>query len=114
MITFIPSGKKASKGWFAIKDCQLNKKKTLDTQLHLIETTIKHFALYACESQGDCDKRSKIKAELFRLSLCKQVLGVKKTNSNKQVLLGRPPFKIYIETQMFKYLQRLYFSEENT
>ena len=35
--------------------------------------------------------------------------------SNIQILaeLGRLPFKIYIETQMFKYLQRLHFLEEN-
>ena len=50
------------------------------------------------------------------MSLCKQVLGVMKTTSNIKVLakLGRLPFKIYIETQMFKFLQRLLFFEENT
>ena len=39
-----------------------------------------------------------------------------KTTSNIKVLakLGRLPFKIYIETQMFKFLQRLLFFEENT
>ena len=39
------------------------------------------------------------------MSLCKHVLGVRKTTSNIKVLaeLGRLPFKIYIKTQMFKY-----------
>ena len=48
--------------------------------------------------------------------LCNQVLGVRKTTSNIQALaeLGRLPFKIYIETQMFKYLQRFPFFRENT
>ena len=50
------------------------------------------------------------------MSLCKQALGVRKRTSNIKVLaeLGRLPFQIYIETQMFKYLQRLPFLEENT
>ena len=50
------------------------------------------------------------------MSLCKHVLGVRKTTSNIKVLaeLGRLPFKIYTETQMFKYLQRLLFLEGNT
>ena len=49
------------------------------------------------------------------MSLCKQALGVRKTTSNIKVLfeLGRLPFEIYIETQMFKYL-RFSFLEENT
>ena len=39
------------------------------------------------------------------MSLCKHVLGVRKTTSNIKVLaeLGRLPFKIYIQTQVFKY-----------
>ena len=46
--------------------------------------------------------------------LCNQVF--RKTTSNIQALaeLGRLPFKIYIETQMFKYLQRFPFFRENT
>ena len=49
------------------------------------------------------------------MSLCKQALGVRKTTSIIKVLfeLGRLPFEIYIETQMFKYL-RFSFLEENT
>ena len=50
------------------------------------------------------------------MSLRKQALGVRKATSNIKVLaeLGRLPFKIYIETQMFKYLQPFSFLEENT
>ena len=49
------------------------------------------------------------------MPLCKQVLGVRKTTSNIQVLvkLGRFPFKMYIETEMFRYLQRLPSLEHN-
>ena len=74
------------------------KKKTLDTYLHLIEI-IKPFALYSCESWGDCDKKSKITVDQFHVPLCKQVLGVRKTTSNTKVLaeLGKLPFKIYKE-----------------
>ena len=45
-----------------------------------------------------------------------QVLGARKKSSNMKVLaeLGRLPFTIYIETHMFKYLQRLLFLEENS
>ena len=65
---------------------------------------------------GFMDEKSKIKLEQFHVSLWKQVLGVRKTTSNIQVLtkLGRLPFKIYIEIQMFKYLQRFPFLEGNT
>ena len=49
------------------------------------------------------------------MSLCKQVLRVRKTTSNIKVLvkLSTLVFKTYIETQMFKYLERLPFLEEN-
>lgn len=61
-------------------------------------------------------KKSKIKVKQFHVSLCKQIIGVTKTTSNKNVLaeLCRFLFKIYIETQMFKYLQRFRFLEEIT
>ena len=109
--------KKTSKAWFAIPKLLFkSKKKTLDTYLHLIETIIKPIALYACESWDDYDKKGIVKIEQFHVSLCKQVLEVRKTTSNIQVLaeVGRLPFKIYIETQMFKYLQSLHFLEENS
>ena len=50
------------------------------------------------------------------MSLCKQIIGVTKTTSNKNVLaeLCRLLFKIYVETQMFKYSQHFRFLEENT
>ena len=40
-----------------------SRKKTRDTYLHLIEPIIKPTALYACESWGDCDKKTKIEVE---------------------------------------------------
>ena len=54
-------------------------------------------------------KKRKYKEEQFHVSL------VRKTTCNIKVLvdLGRPPFKIYIETQMFKYSLRLPFLKEN-
>ena len=114
--TFIPLGKKhkaiknfkkVSKTWFPMQRLFFkSKKKTLDTYLHL----------YACESWGDCNKKNKIKVEQLHASLFKQVLGVRETTSNRKVLAKRLrfPFKIYIETQMFKYIQRFPFLEENT
>ena len=48
-----------------------------------------------------CDK---IKVEQFHVLLRKQVLGVRKTTNIKVLAeLGRRLFKIYIETQVFKY-----------
>ena len=46
------------------------------------------------------------KIEKFHLLFCKQILGVKNNTSNSKVLgeLGRFPFGIKIETQLFKYL----------
>ena len=40
--------------------------------------------------------------------MCKQILGTNKNVNNIKVLagVGRVPFKINIETQMFKYWQR--------
>ena len=90
-----------SKAWFAIKSLLFkSKKKTLDTYLHLFETIIKIIALYVCESWGNCNRKSKIKVEQFHMTLCKQVLGVRKTTVNIKVLaeLNRLPYKIYIET----------------
>ena len=54
-------------------------------------------------------KKRKYKEEQFHVSL------VRKTTCNIKVLvdLGRPPFKIYIETQMLKYSLRLPFLKEN-
>ena len=56
-------------------------------------------------------KKSKIKVKQFHVSLCKQIIGVTKTTSNKNVLaeLCRFLFKIHIETQMFKYLNVFVF-----
>ena len=49
------------------------------------------------------------------MSMCKQLLGVKKFTSGIKVLseLGRTPLKIDIETKMFKYFQRFPFIETN-
>ena len=45
------------------------------------------------------------KIEQFHMSICKQLLVVKKFTTNIKVLskLGRTPLKINIETKMFKY-----------
>ena len=53
--------------------------------------------------------------EKFHLSLYKQMLGAKKNTSNSKVLveLGRFLFTTNIETQFFKYLQRIYFLKED-
>ena len=91
------------------KDNYLNKK-TRDTYLHPIETIIKTIVLYTYENWGNCTKKRKYKEEQLHVRL------VRKTTCNIKVVvhLGRPLFKIYIETQMFKYLQCLLFLEENT
>ena len=45
------------------------------------------------------------------MSVCKQMLGVKKFTNNIKVLskLERIPLKVDIETKMFKYFQRFPF-----
>ena len=55
------------------------------------------------------------KKEKFYLSLCKQILGVKNNTSTSTVLgeLGQFPFRTTIETQLFKYLQRIPFVKED-
>ena len=55
------------------------------------------------------------KIEQFHMSICKQLLVVKKFTTNIKVLskLGRTPLKINIETKMFKYFRRFPFSETN-
>ena len=59
--------------------------------------------IYSCESWGTP------KTKRPHLSLCKYILGVKNNSNNSEVLgeLGRFPFRISIETQLFKYLQRI-------
>ena len=53
--------------------------------------------------------------EQFHMSICKQILGVKKFTTNIKVLskLGRMLLNINIETKMFKYFQRLPSIETN-
>ena len=55
------------------------------------------------------------KIQQFHMSMCKQILGVKKFTINIKVLsgLGRKPLKIDIEAIMFKYFQRFPFIETN-
>ena len=69
--------------------------------------------LYDWESCDDCDKKSRMKVQPFHVLPCKQLLRIRKTTGNMKVLaeLGRFPFKIYIETQMFKNLKLLLFLE---
>ena len=51
----------------------------------------------------------------FHLSLCKQLQVVKNNTGSSKVLgeLGRFPFRISIETQLFKYLQRIPIGKED-
>ena len=88
--------------------------KTVNT--YLTDTTIKPVLLYPCESWGALkDQNNLSKIEKFHLSLCKQILGIKNNTSSSKVLgkLGRFPFRITIETQFFKYLQRIPFVKKN-
>ena len=60
------------------------------------------------------DENNLSKKEKFYFSLGKQILGVKNNTSSSKVLgeLGRFPFRISIETQLFKYLQIIPFVKE--
>ena len=113
--TFIPSGKKhqgiehlinkAKKSWFILQQflCKFEGK-TVNTYLNLLDTIIKPVVLYAYESCGDLkDQNNLSKIEKFYLSLSKQTVGVKNNANNSKVLgeLGRFPFRISIETQLF-------------
>ena len=103
--------------WFIIQRffCKFEGK-TANTYLKLIDTTIKPVELYACESWGNAkDQNNLSKIEKFYLSFYKQILGVKNNTSSSKVLgkLGRFPFRITIETQLFKYLQRIRFVKED-
>ena len=53
--------------------------------------------------------------EKFHRSLCKEIVGVKNNTSSSKVLaeLGQFPLRISIETQFFKYLQRIPFLKED-
>ena len=94
-----------------------SKDKTIFTCLKLVDSLVKPVILYACECWGDSTKKEIFanKFEQFHMSMCKQIVGVKKFTNNINVLseLGRTPPKINIETKMFKYFQRFPFSETN-
>ena len=126
--TFVPSGKKyvgienlskkGKKTWFSLqKMLSKSKEKTFGTYLKLVDSLVKPFILYAYECWGDSMKKEIFanKIEQFHISMCKQILGVKKIANNIKVLseLGRTPVKIDIETKMFKYFQRFPFIETN-
>ena len=61
------------------------------------------------------DQNNLSEIEKFHLSLCKEILRVKNNTRNPKVLgeLGRLPLRITIETQLFKYLQRIPFVKED-
>ena len=61
------------------------------------------------------DQNNLSEIEKFHLSLCKEILRVKNNTRNPKVLgeLGRLPLRITIETQLFKYLQRIPFVKGN-
>ena len=121
---FVPSGKKkvgiwnllqkSKKAWFAIQKMLFKSKgKTVNSYIKLIDSIIKPITLYACESWGDSLKKGFFNDEIekFHLSMCRQVLGVKRNTNSMKVLaeLGRVPFKVEVETAMFKYLERYPF-----
>ena len=105
------------KGWLAKTNISIRTEgKTVNTYLNLIDTTIKSVVLYASESWGDPkDQNNLSKIEKFNLSLCKQILGVKNNTSSSKVLgeLDWFPFRITIQTQLFKYLHRIPFVKED-
>ena len=96
--TFLPSGKKhqgieyvikkTKKSWFILQLILCKSEgKTVNTNLKLIDTTIKPAVLYGCKSWGDPkDQNNLSKIEKFHLSLCKQILGVKYSTSSSKVL----------------------------
>ena len=90
--------------------------KTVNTTLNLIDTTIKPVVFGVCKSWGDHkDQNNLSNIEKFHLPFCKQILGVKNNTSSSKLLreLGRFPFRITTETQLFKYLQRIPFAKED-
>ena len=94
-----------------------SKEKTIGTYLKLVDSLVKQAVLYACECWGDSMKMEIFanKIEQFHMSMCQQILVVKKFTNNIKVLaeLGRTPLKIDIETKMFKFFQRSPFTETN-
>ena len=108
---------KATKSWFILQRFLYKSEgKTVNTCLNLIDTTIKRIVLHAFESLRDPKYQHNLsKIEKFHLSLCKQILGVKNNTTSSKVFgeLGRFPFRITIETQLFKYLQTIPFVKED-
>ena len=94
-----------------------NVKQTIGTYLKLADSLVKPVILYACECWGDSMKEEIFanKIEQFDMSMCKQILAVKKFTNNIKVLseLARTLLKIDIEIKMFKYFQRFPFIETN-
>ena len=124
---FIPSGKmhtgienlvnKAKKAWFGIqKNLVRSKEKTISTYTKMIDSLIKPILLYSCEVWGDIlsKKLFENKIEKFHLSMCKQILGIHKRANNVATLseLGRYPFSIDIDVQIFKYFQRFIYVDK--
>ena len=93
----MPSGKKhqgienlinkAKKSWLTLQRflCK-SERKTVNTYLNLIDTTIKPDVLYVCKGWGDPkDQNNWSKIEKFNLSLCKQIPGVKNSTSSSKI-----------------------------
>ena len=73
--------------------------------MKFIDTTIQPVVPYAFESWGDPkDQYNLSKIEEFYFLLCTQILGVKSSTNSSKLLgeLGRFPFRISIETQIFE------------
>jgi len=109
---------KAKKAWFSIQKSLINsKEKTVKTYIKLIDSLVKPIMLYACETWGDITTKKLLesKVEKFHLSMCKQILGVKKRSNNVSTLseFARFPLYVDIETQVFKFFQRFIYVQKN-
>jgi len=102
---------KGRKVWFSIqRTLHKSRRKTIKTYLCLIDSLVKPIILYACEAWGDMATKNPFnqKIEKFHLSMCKQLLGLKKRANyvNTFAELGRFALYTNIESQIFKYFER--------
>ena len=94
-----------------------SKEKAIRRYLKLVDFLVKPVILYAYECWGDSMKKEIFTNEIeqFRMSMCKQIQGVKSFINNIKVLLelGGTPLKINVKTKVFKYSQIYSFIETN-
>ena len=82
-----------------------SKEKTIGTYLKLVDSLVKPVILYAYECWSNSMKKEIFakKIEQFHMTMCKQILGVKRFTNSIKVLseLGRAPLKIDIEINRY-------------